>query len=91
MSNLIFKKDFVDNLSHNPYFIRMTLDEYRIEKKLSYRKMAQLLDVGHATIVRRWCLPPSHPQRVLPRPEYMERLLHYTNGAVQPNDFYTRG
>jgi len=66
----------------------MTLNDYRIEKKLTYGKLAKLLGAAHATIVRRWCLPVGHPQRMIPSPRYMSRIKTLTMGAVRADSFY---
>lgn len=34
-------------------------------------------------VVRRWCLGLA-----IPRPEMMAKIVEYTGGQVQPNDFY---
>jgi hypothetical protein len=62
-------------------------------KNLSFGQMATYLDIGQKTQsnakqVQRWCLPFGHPDRCIPRPEYMMRIVEYTKGQVMPNDFY---
>lgn len=66
----------------------MTLDQWRIKKRLSYRKLAKLLGTRHATIARRWCMPPDSEERAIPSAKYMDLIVQLTNGAVTPNDFY---
>ena len=70
---------------HNEY---MRLDEFRKNKGLSLSALARELGAPHATVVRRWCLPQGHPQSLIPSPRYMSAILDYSDGAVQPNDFY---
>jgi len=66
----------------------MKLEQFRVEKKLSYGQLASRLAAGHATIVRRWCLPNTHKDSKVPSKKYMLRIINYTQNAVQPNDFY---
>ena len=61
----------------------MTLNEFRLTKGLTYHALAQLLDVKHATVVKRWC-----DHSVLPSKEKMQVIKLATMGSVQPNDFY---
>tara|TARA_R100000654_G_scaffold21098_1_gene42599 strand:+ start:1252 stop:1464 length:213 start_codon:yes stop_codon:yes gene_type:complete len=68
----------------------MTLDEFRKSKNLSYKRLSELVGAKHATVARRWCLPQGHEQRMIPAPNYMEKIMTVTDGAVQPNDFYVR-
>ena len=66
----------------------MKLNEYRINKKWSYGQLAMMTGASHATVVRRWCLPCSHPNSMIPDRKFMLEIIRLTNGAVQPNDFY---
>jgi hypothetical protein len=66
----------------------MTLDQWRCRKRLSYSKLARLLGAPHATVVRRWCLPVDHSNRVIPSTKYMARVVQLSDGSVTPNDFY---
>ncbi len=66
----------------------MTLDQWRIKKRLSYKKLAKLLGAPHATVARRWCLPTDHKDRVVPSKKYMQRVVQLSDGSVTPNDFY---
>ena len=68
----------------------MTLEEYRQAQGLTYSKLAKLIGAKHATIARRYCLPHGHKDRMIPQVEYMERIVNFTGGMVQPNDFYLR-
>lgn len=61
----------------------MTLNEFRLTKGLTYFALAQLLDVKHATVVKRWC-----DHSVLPSKENMQVIKLVTMGSVMPNDFY---
>tara|TARA_Y100001973_G_C5177816_1_gene323108 strand:- start:66 stop:272 length:207 start_codon:yes stop_codon:yes gene_type:complete len=66
----------------------MKLNEFRINKNMSYGRLAQLVGCSHATVCRRWCLPVTHPNSMIPDRKFMMAILRLTNGAVQPNDFY---
>tara|TARA_R100000306_G_C4299882_1_gene104536 strand:- start:6 stop:218 length:213 start_codon:yes stop_codon:yes gene_type:complete len=66
----------------------MKLEEFRTEKKLSYGQLAKRLGASHATVVRRWCLPSGHKQRMIPSEFFMMAIMNYSGGTVQPNDFY---
>lgn len=68
----------------------MKLDDFRKSKGWSYGELARQLGAGHNTIARRWCLPHDHPQRSIPGPEYMDRIVRLSHGEVMPNDFYLR-
>lgn len=66
----------------------MTLEEFRTKNGLSLSGLARELGVGHATMVRRWCLPLSDPLSQIPSPKHMLAIVNYSEGKVQPNDFY---
>ena len=66
----------------------MKLNEYRMNKKWSYGRLAMLLGCRPATVCSRWCLPTSHPNSMIPDRKFMAAILRLTDGAVQPNDFY---
>lgn len=68
----------------------MTLNEWRTKKNYSYRGLAKILGAGGATSVRRWCLPTSHKDRLIPNPMFMQRIVDVSQGEVMPNDFYLR-
>jgi len=68
----------------------MTLEDFRKQQKLTYRQLAELLGASHATVARRWCLGIDAKDRMIPAPEFMERIVSVTNGSVMPNDFYLR-
>lgn len=67
----------------------MTLLEFKQRNKLSYARLAALIGADHATIARRFCLPKTHKDRMIPSARYMDAIITATNGAVTPNDFYT--
>tara|TARA_Y100001938_G_C8060736_1_gene417055 strand:- start:702 stop:950 length:249 start_codon:yes stop_codon:yes gene_type:complete len=65
------------------------LDDWRKSKKLSYAKLAKLVGQNEATVARRWCMPPGHPNQLIPRKgKNMDRIIEVTQGSVMPNDFY---
>ena len=66
----------------------MPLDEFRKDKGLSLSALARELGAAHATVVRRWCLPPGHPEAQIPHQKYMYAIIELSDGKVQPNDFY---
>tara|TARA_B100001287_G_C22178933_1_gene298229 strand:+ start:277 stop:486 length:210 start_codon:yes stop_codon:yes gene_type:complete len=66
----------------------MTLNEWRLKRSYSYRKLAKILGAGGATTIRRWCLPKEHPQSLVPSQKYMTMIVDISNGEVMPNDFY---
>jgi hypothetical protein len=68
--------------------VAMTLEQYRLKNKLSYAKLAKKLGAKHATIARRWCLPLGHPNRMIPSPVYMRRIIEATLGAVRADSWY---
>jgi transcriptional regulator with XRE-family HTH domain len=68
----------------------MTLEEYRLENNLSYKKLAEKLGFKEATIARRWCLPKAHQQSLTPSSRNLGLILEVTMGSVTPNDFIIR-
>jgi|TARA_R110000796_G_scaffold125618_1_gene240152 transcriptional regulator with XRE-family HTH domain len=66
----------------------MTLNEYRMQKNLTYAALAKLLGFDQATMARRWCLPRAHPQSQTPSAKNMANIIEITQSAVTPNDFY---
>jgi len=78
----------LDALCQLQYRPLMKLEQFRLDKKLSYGQLASRLGAKHATIVRRWCLPKNHLQKMIPSERYMTAIINYTQSAVQPNDFY---
>lgn len=66
----------------------MTLEDWRNSKSMSYSALAKKLGASHATVVRRWCLPSDHKDRMIPAPKFMAIIHEATSGAVQANDFY---
>ena len=70
--------------------MRMILDEFRKKHKWSYSELARQVGASHATVARRWCLPPGHKDRDIPNEHYMDLIMRLTNGEVIPNEFYIR-
>jgi hypothetical protein len=68
----------------------MTLEEYRLENSLSYKKLAEKLGFKEATVARRWCLPKDHDQALTPSSRNLSLILQVTMGSVTPNDFIIR-
>jgi len=66
----------------------MKLDQFRRKKGWSYVKLAEMVGASHATVVRRWCLPLTHPDRMIPSGRFMMNIMTVTEGEVQPNSFY---
>tara|TARA_R100000697_G_scaffold23970_1_gene31902 strand:- start:134 stop:343 length:210 start_codon:yes stop_codon:yes gene_type:complete len=66
----------------------MTLREFKDQNKMSYAKLAAMIGASHATIARRFCLPRTHKDRMIPSAKYMAAIMTVTDGAVTPNDFY---
>jgi hypothetical protein len=68
----------------------MTLEEYRLQNSLSYKKLAEKLGFKEATVARRWCLPKDHNQALTPSSRNLSLILQVTMGSVTPNDFIIR-
>ena len=66
----------------------MQLNEYRESKGWSYSELARLVGAAHATVVRRWCLPVGHEQRLIPKASNMRKIVQLSAGEVTPNDVY---
>lgn len=66
----------------------MTLKEFKDQNKISFAKLAALIGASHATVARRYCLPKTHKDRMIPNAKYMAAIMTVTDGAVTPNDFY---
>jgi hypothetical protein len=66
----------------------MQLDAYRRARGHTYKELARLLGASHAAVSRRWCLPPTNRDRMIPAEEFMHRIMVLTAGEVTPNDFY---
>ena len=70
------------------YIDDMKLNDYRLQKNWSYGQLAMMIGASHATVVRRWCLPLTHKNSMIPDKKFMLQIVKLTNGEVQPNDFY---
>jgi transcriptional regulator with XRE-family HTH domain len=66
----------------------MQLDSFRTSQGWSLTKLAEKVGASHATVVRRWCLPMGHKDRLVPSPAYMQKIVDVSDGSVMPNDFY---
>ena len=66
----------------------MTLEDFRKQQKLTYKQLAELLGASHATVARRWCLGIDHKDRMIPAPDFMERIVLVTDGSVMPSTGY---
>ena len=60
----------------------MKFSEYLQTKKITQEEVAKALGVSQAT-VSRWI-----QEDFIPSKEFMQKIIAYTNGEVQPNDFY---
>lgn len=60
----------------------MTLNEYRLEKVLTYADLGREIGVSRQTALN-WCSGKSFPNRT-----NMKRILDKTNGSVSPASFY---
>lgn len=60
----------------------MKLQEYRKKENKTQNEVAEDLGVAQSNVAS-W----ENGLRI-PRPEIMQKIIAYTNGEVQPNDFY---
>lgn len=60
----------------------MKLYEWRKKENKTQQEMADSLGTTQA-IYQKW-----ESGETIPRPESMQKIVEYTNGEVQPNDFY---
>lgn len=60
----------------------MKLQEYLDKNNKKVSDLAGDLNLRH-TVVLRWVRGKRYP-----RPESMQKIFEYTNGAVTPNDFF---
>lgn len=60
----------------------MKLEEWIEKNNKSMKQVADDLGCNYED-VRRYCAG-----EVIPRPDRMQKIMEYTNGEVQPNDFY---
>lgn len=63
------------------------LDRWRVERRLSYPDLAELLGCDTSSAWR-YCLPISHARFRVPPSDVMARILIITERKVLPNDFY---
>ena len=49
----------------------MKLNDYRLQKNWSYGQLAMMTGASHATVVRRWCLPLTHKNSMIPDKKFM--------------------
>lgn len=61
----------------------MTLSEWLKKENKRVADMARDLDIAHPVVLR-WFNGTRIPTK-----ENMAKIIAYTNGEVQPNDFYT--
>ena len=61
---------------------KMKFSEYLQTKKITQEEVAKALGVSQAT-VSRWI-----QEDFIPSKELMQKIVAFTNGDVQPNDFY---
>jgi transcriptional regulator with XRE-family HTH domain len=62
--------------------VKMTLIEWLKKENKRVADMARDMELSHPVVLR-W----SNGERI-PTKENMQRIIAYTNGEVQPNDFY---
>lgn len=60
----------------------MKLEKYIEAKEISLKRAAEQLDFAYED-VRRYC-----KGEVIPRQENMKKIVEWSKGKVQPNDFY---
>lgn len=65
----------------------MTLNEFRIEKKWTFKELGAALGVSTS---RAWylCQAPDDQRQRTPEKEEMERIIALSEGRVEPNSFY---
>jgi len=78
----------LDLLCQVAYYEYMTLNDFRLAKDWSFAELARQTGAAHATVTRRWCLPPGDEDRKIPSAKFMQAIVRITDGEVQPNDFY---
>ena len=54
----------------------MKLNDYRLKKKWSYGQLAMMTGASHATVVRRWCLPLTHKNSMIPDKKFMLAIVN---------------
>ena len=60
----------------------MKLYEWRKKENKTQQEVADALGVFQS-VIQKW-----ESGETIPRPESMQMIVEYTNGEVQPNDFY---
>ena len=60
----------------------MKLYEWRKKENKTQQEVADALGVFQS-VIQKW-----ESGETIPRPESMQKIVEYTNGEVQPNDFY---
>lgn len=60
----------------------MKLEKYIEDEEISLKQAAEQLGFSYED-VRRYC-----KGEVIPRPENMKKIVEWSQGKVQPNDFY---
>lgn len=66
---------------------RPKLALWMFERDLNPEDGARAVGCSPETI-RRYCRPFGHPDRRMPHPDRMARIVAWTGGVVQPGDFY---
>jgi hypothetical protein len=63
----------------------LDLEEFRLAKGLSYRKLASLIGSGHASQTRAWAIGESRPDA-----DQMETIIRRTDGVVTVEAMHLR-
>lgn len=66
----------------------MKINDWRLERGLSYSELARKVGASHATVARRWCLEESDPQHMKPATKFIRALTLASDGQVTANDIY---
>ena len=61
------------------------LEAWRLQRGLTYQQLAERMGLEHPTVVRRWCLHPSHQSFVEPSDENKMRIQQMTLGSILPS------
>jgi hypothetical protein len=69
----------------------MTLDDWRLDQGLTFKRLAELLSTENQTVdtetVRRWCMPESATLARMPDRIWLRKIYEVSGGLVAPNDF----